>query len=165
MTKMNIFVLSEDPAECAKLHCDKHVVKMVLETAQMLCTAISEFTGGEVLTPYKATHKKHPCVLWAMESIENFLWLAQLGLELSAEYTHRYGKVHKSSEVIHWALENCPRFPHVPMTEFVMCMPDEFKEGRTVVEAYKRYYRDKAYTINMCYSKREAPNFLRGVVQ
>ena len=57
---MNIFYLDKDPQQAAKYHCDKHVVKMILESAQMLCTVVNEISGGQV-TPYKSTHKNHPC--------------------------------------------------------------------------------------------------------
>lgn len=157
---MNIFVLSEDPIECAKLHADVHVVKMPLETAQMLCTAIYLHTEGQVVTPYKPTHKGHPCVLWAKESIENFLWLADLGLQLCFEYTHRYGKTHKSQEVIQWCLMNCPRFPHVPKTEHPLCMPENCKQEDLTVQSYINYYIIKSEAIKMTYTNREIPDFL-----
>lgn len=157
---MNIFVLDEDPIECAKLHCDKHVVKMILETAQLLCTAIYEFTDGELVPPYKPTHKNHPCTLWVRESIENFMWTADLGMQLVAEYKHRYGKDHKSAQVIKWCLENCPRFPHVPMTTRPLCMPEECKQGDNTVTSYINYYILKSFDIDMRYTNRETPEWL-----
>ena len=86
---MNIFVLDIDPQLAASLHLDKHVVKMPLETAQMLCTINAEF-GIDV--PYKATHKNHPCTLWAKATKANYQWLTALGLNLCYEYTYRYKK-------------------------------------------------------------------------
>lgn len=157
---MNIFVLDEDPVEAAKLHCDKHVVKMLLETAQILCTAIHAHTEGKVVPPYKPTHKSHPCTLWAMESIENFMWLADLGVQLSIEYTHRFKKVHKSAAVISWCLENCPKFPHVPMTPHVLCMPEECKQDNLAVQSYINYYIVKSEQIDMRYTNREQPEWL-----
>ena len=79
---MNIFVLDTDIKKCAQYHCDKHVVKMILESVQMLCTALNKkgFT-----TPYKSTHVKHPCVLWVESSHDNFLWLKNLTLALNDE--------------------------------------------------------------------------------
>jgi hypothetical protein len=157
---MNIFVLDNDPIECAKLHCDKHVVKMILETAQLLCTAIHTYTNGELVPPYKPTHKNHPCTVWVRESIENFMWTADLGVQLALEYEHRYGKQHKSAGVISWCLMNCPRFPHVPMTDHVLCMPDECKQDGLAIQSYINYYILKAQTMDMRYTNRERPDWL-----
>lgn len=155
---MNIFVLSEDTEECARLHCDKHVVKMILETAQILCTAINEFSGIE--TPYKPTHRNHPCTRWVQESIENFMWTLDLGLQLSMEYTKRFGKKHKSLKVLSWCAENCPRFPHIPMTDHPLCMPEECKQDGLAVQSYINYYIIKSETIDMRYTNTETPDWL-----
>ena len=84
---MNIFVLSEDPIEAAQMQCDQHVVKMTLETAQMLCTP---FPNGSA--PYKHTHYNHPCNVWVRESKANFIWLCDHGDALAQEYTDRCEK-------------------------------------------------------------------------
>ena len=94
---MNIFLLDEDPALCARYHCDKHVVKMVLETTQILST-VARGLGHDV--GYKPTHAKHPSVLWAGKNSITRLWTYALGLELGKEYTHRYGKTHKSVSML-----------------------------------------------------------------
>lgn len=73
---MNIFVLDEDIEKCARYHCDQHVIKMILESAQMLCTALNKKGHS---TPYRSTHSNHPCVLWVEQSHDNFCWL--IGLE------------------------------------------------------------------------------------
>ena len=98
---MNIFVLDNDPIVAAQSQSDKHVVKMVLETAQMLCAA---FPPGEA--PYKRSYYNHPCTVWARKSDDNYYWLCRHGIALSVEYTHRYGKRHKSQDVIEWCLLN-----------------------------------------------------------
>jgi hypothetical protein len=95
---MNIFVLDNDTRLAALYHCDKHVVKMILETAQLLCTAHRELDGDERaarLSFYRATHKNHPCAKWARETRANYLWLYDLLKWLLHEYTFRYSKVHK----------------------------------------------------------------------
>ncbi len=69
---MNIFALDTDPVTCAQYHCDKHVIKMILESVQMLSTTCS-ILGAEA--PYKPTHANHPCTKWVRESWENFGWL------------------------------------------------------------------------------------------
>lgn len=133
---MNIFILDENPDTAARQHCDKHVVKMILETAQMLCTAHWE-SGGEA--PYKSTHKNHPCTIWARESVDNYKWLCDLGVSLCDEYTLRYGKVHKTQAIIEWLVDNVPNIPDVPMTPFAQAMPDEYK-SKDAVQAYRNYY-------------------------
>ena len=104
---MNIFYLDEDPIIAAKMQCNKHVVKMTLETAQLLCSA---FLPGQA--PYKRSHYNHPSSIWARESRENYRWLLIHGLALAKEYTERYGKVHSSEKVIKWC------FMHVYMLDF-----------------------------------------------
>ncbi len=136
---MNIFFLDEDVRKCAEYHCDKHVVKMILETAQLLCGA--HHMTGQVTdqVPYKLSHKNHPCAVWARQSLSNYLYLCELGLELGKEYTHRYGKRHKSIDVINWCIINKPNIPDIGFTTPAMAMPDEFKTD-SVVESYRNYY-------------------------
>ena len=134
---MNIFVLDNNPKTCAEYHCDKHVIKMILETAQLLCGA-HHMTGSEA--PYRLSHKNHPCSIWVRQSISNYNWLANLGLELCAEYTHRYGKVHKSEEIIRWCVHNIPDLPNEDMTEFACAMPDSCQTYNDPVLNYREYY-------------------------
>ena len=134
---MNIFYLSHDPDEAARVMYNKHVVKMILETAQLLC-GVHHMTGGEA--PYGLSHKNHPCSIWARECIENYVWLCDLGIELCKEYTHRYGKRHKSQEIIEWCMVNHPNIEEKgDLTEFRLAMPDECKIG-DAVESYREYY-------------------------
>jgi len=152
---MNIFVLDNDPTVAAKLHLDKHVVKMPLETAQMLST----INGGH---PYKATHKKHPCTLWAQQTKGNYHWLVQLGFALCKEYSHRYSKRHKCKDVIE-LLKHAPDFiPDGDRTPFAQAMPDECKR-ENAVEAYKEYYRKHKQHI-ASWKNRDIPDFMRGEV-
>jgi hypothetical protein len=133
---VNIFVLDENPRLCAQQHIDKHVVKMPLETAQMLCTAIL-VRGGEAV--YKMAHKNHPCSIWARENRNNFLWLVELGWELCLEYQFRYGKVHKCLSVINDCLMKFQYMPDGGPTDFVQAMPEEYKRMDPVA-AYRAYY-------------------------
>ena len=96
---MNIFILDENVERCASYHCDQHVVKMTLESVQLLCTALNK---KGFVTPYKSTHSKHPCVLWVEESQDNFQWLTALTYALNTEYRYRYDKTvdHKSIAVL-----------------------------------------------------------------
>lgn len=129
---MNIFVLDHDPFIAAQMQCDKHVVKMVLESAQLLC-------GVHKNAPYRCSHKNHPCTLWAKKSLDNYRWLCHHGKELAREYTLRYGKVHASEMVIDWAAANEPNLPTLGLTTFPQCMPAEYK-CNDVVLAYRAYY-------------------------
>ena len=92
---MNIFILDQDPVKSAQFQCNKHVVKMCLETAQLLC---SVFPSG--LAPYKRTHYNHPCAKWARDSWCNYMWLISHGHALCNEYEYRYNKIHKCQEII-----------------------------------------------------------------
>jgi len=136
---MNIFFLDEDVKKCAQYHVDKHVVKMILETAQLLCGVHHVTTHDTSHVPYKLSHKNHPCSIWCRESLSNYLYLCELGLELCKEYTYRYGKRHKSQDVIEWCLINKPNIPDIEFTEPAKAMPDEYKV-KSVVESYRNYY-------------------------
>jgi hypothetical protein len=134
---MNIFILDEDIERCAQYHCDQHVVKMILESAQMLCTALNK--KGHT-TPYRSTHVKHPCVLWVEESFDNFCWLSELAVELNREYRFRFARNtdHKSMAVIS-AISQF-RYERAGLTEFAQAMPDEFKVPGDAVAAYRQFY-------------------------
>ena len=144
---MNIFFLDYDTQKCAQYHCDKHVVKMVLETAQLLCGVHhmtpqlqNNYRTSTVQVPYKLSHKNHPCAIWSRESLSNYLYLCDLGLELCKEYTYRYGKRHKSQDVIEWCLINKPNIVDKNFTTPPKAMPDEYKVN-DVIESYRNYYR------------------------
>ena len=109
---MNIFKLDESPVVSAKYACDKHVVKMILESAQMLCAVHPEGTA-----PYKRSFYNHPCTKWVRESARNYEWLLLHAYALCAEYTSRYDKVHKSEAVIEWCDENRPDLPNKTLTK------------------------------------------------
>lgn len=142
---MNIFVLDRDVRKCAKYHNDKHVVKMILESAQLLCGVHHMVEENTDEVPYRLSHKNHPCSIWSRENISNYLWLCELGLELCKEYSYRYGKRHKSQDVIEWCLTNPPSLPEEDFTEPPKAMPDEYKV-EDVVQSYRNYYcGDKKY--------------------
>ncbi len=146
---MNIFVLDKSPIISAQMQCDKHIVKMPLETAQMLCSVWHRYGEGDKV-PYKEAHRNHPCTLWAGDSAENYEWLWQHGMELCFEYTRRYNKIHKCQQVI-MDLDKL----HATMfyycdtngTVHPQCMPDEYKVGycgdaeiTNSILAYRTYY-------------------------
>ncbi len=150
---MNIFVLDQNPVQAAKMQCDKHVVKMPLETAQLLCNA---YPKGEA--PYRQTHFNHPCSIWARESRENYLWLIEHGLALCAEYTHRYGKTHKSQEVILWCKDNISKlhFSKETRSRFTLCFDKKFQIGNAI-DSYRNYYKIEKRRIAKWEKNRKPP--------
>ena len=138
---MNIFYLSPHPQTAAQWHCDKHVVKMILEYAQLLSTAHHELDGVPSIECYKSTHKNHPSAVWARENVKHYRWLWALLYETCAEYTRRYGKVHATERKgIVQNLFNVPHeIPKGKWREPPQCMPDEYKHKSTV-KAYQNYY-------------------------
>lgn len=133
---MNIFYLDRDPSLCAQYHCDKHVIKMILESAQLLCNA-HHHTGGS--PPYKQTHKNHPCSVWVRQSKSNYDWLLSLGFALCSEYTKRYGRVHKTQAVLEWLKATDPKLPVKTFVDPPQAMPEEYR-GLDTIQAYKAYY-------------------------
>ena len=153
---MNIFVLSKDPKQAAKWHMDKHIVKMPLETAQILCTVRHQY--GDDKAPYRPTHIHHPCCQWAAESVENYVWLCILGIELCNEYAYRYGKKHKCEAIIEDCLKHTPkRIANKGRTPFVQAMPSNCKMDDPVL-AYRNYYiTEKSHLAS--WSNRENPDW------
>lgn len=152
---MNIFVLDNNPVIAAQMQCDRHVVKMVLESAQMLCTTVSLF-GGEA--QYRKAHVNHPCTIWARETLGNFIWLCDHGMALAKEYTHRYGKVHKSQAVIQHCMEQRPRWLDRRTTPQPLCMPEQYR-GDTVVASYRAFYLGEKAHFAQWNKTREAPDW------
>ena len=151
---MNIFVLDKCPVKSAQFQYDKHVVKMILESAQMLCSVYHEHNIGNV--PYKKTHHNHPC------SMDNFNWLVDHALALCKEYTHRYDKTHKSQSVIEWCRENAFKLsiPRVGITPFAQAMPDEYKNDNPV-QAYRSYYIATKLNNNPKWTNRDMPTIFK----
>lgn len=135
---MNIFALDECPATAARYHCLKHTVKMPVEYAQILSTA-SHING--MPQGYKPTHQKHPSTRWASESLENWLWLRELALNLGSHFHWVYGKHHKSISVIKEL--SVPPIPSNGLTPVYLAMPDALKgqKWESHVDAYRTYYR------------------------
>ena len=140
---MNLFFLSLDPTRAAQMQCDKHVVKMILEVAQMLSTACWHRAPlRHCLNIYKETHRNHPMAVWVRSTRGNFLWTVLHGLALCEEYTKRYQRTHKSEKLIRKfskIVEDLD-FKAEAWTEPPQCMPDEYKKAK-VVAAYRAYYK------------------------
>lgn len=178
---MNIFYLSSDPGECARQHCDKHVVKMIVEYAQLMSTAHrlldgvatkgkTANTGRSVVRwvlpddredhVYLAGHVNHPSAVWTRESAENYKWLYSLWLELMDEYTFRYGKQHACTKLI-GHLANVPNnIRHTGLTVVPQCMPDEYKVAGDTIAAYKNFYCGSKSRFAK-WTKRDAPNWYK----
>jgi hypothetical protein len=151
---MNIFILDKDVTKCAQFHTDKHVVKMILESAQMLCAAVI-LSGGEA--PYRLTHKNHPCTVWARESLSNWLWLRDLMEALNIEWKYRYG--HTRNHLSWDKVKNLtpPSIEDKGLTKFAMAMPDSYKTADPIV-AYRTYYlNDKRHIAS--WTRREKPSW------
>ena len=145
---MNIFYLSEDPNEAAKYMYNKHVVKMILESAQLLCTAHIISDGEAADVPYKATHKNHPSAIWTRESVSNYIWLYDHMIALGNEYTRRYGKKHLTILKCSGALCKAPNnVTKVDLTPMPQCMPDQYKVPGNSVEAYWNYYEAEKVSV------------------
>ena len=146
---MNIFVLDNNIERCARYHCDQHVVKMVLESAQILCTAL---TINGYTTPYRPTHQKH-------ESFDNFIWLRSLAFALNKEYRYRYERNadHKSIAVIE-ALSGMHYACH-GRTPFAQTMPEQYSNADSPVAAYRNYYRGEKLRFAR-WTKRRRPRWI-----
>jgi hypothetical protein len=182
---MNIFVLDEHPVIAAQSQCNAHVVKMVLESAQMLSTAHRLLDGKmtvvnvngrakkEWVLPderdglvYKAVHTKHPCTVWTMKSRANYVWHWNHFVALCEEYTHRYGKIHMTDTKLRHVLAQPPEnIPDKPMTTFALalkanpeCMfPDD------PVRSYREYYKTKQVKFKMNWTAREIPSWFKEI--
>jgi len=177
---MNIFALHSSPKITAQWHVDKHVVKMILETTQLLtncyyksCELVGSeqteeeiiedvFTGFPRERPYKPTHMNHPCTLWAADCKENWEWLLRLGQELCQEYTFRYGKQHACSPLLQWMSHHHPVLPESltgSTTPFVCVMPDKYKLTESPIRNYRLYYTFGKTEIHS-WKDREIPFFI-----
>lgn len=135
---MNIFATFDCPIKSARYLDNKRVIKMILESAQMLSTAIN-FYGGKA--PYKSTHINHPCSVWVRESRVNYIWLLRHFIALSQEYTKRYGKIHKSSQYTEFFKENELSIPNGIPTPFPNCTT--LKHVGNTHLAYRLYLNKK----------------------
>jgi hypothetical protein len=161
---MNIFYLDHDPKLCAQYHVDRHVVKMILESAQLLCTALNVLAGEQV-TPYKTTHVNHPCSIWVRESYLNWSYVWQLMFELEKEWNFRFdhNKTHKSIQafldqggIVDMAEKYLPRVYRTPV---VLAMPEHCKVAFDPVESYRNYYREEKVHLHK-WTKRGQPEWL-----
>ncbi len=161
---MNIFYLSKNPKECAEMHLDKHVVKMIIEYSQLMSTAHRVLDGQEYydltannrkikrwrlddkreVVMMKASHVSHPSGVWVRQSDSNYTWLYQMWDYLCAEYTYRYGKIHSVETRMKNALVALPNnIPEGNFTDPTPAMPDECKIAGNSLASYHKYYLEK----------------------
>ena len=180
---MNIFILDNDPVKAAQQQCDKHVPKMIVESAQMLSTAHRMLDGtlerrasksGKRMVHYfklederrenllyKAVHFNHPCTIWTRESSSNYRWHYEHFIALCREYTYRYGKTHKTESVLGLELGLLPK--NITMgdyTPFKLAMksnPECMFEDP--IKSYRAFYQTKQHRFNMIWTKRDVPGW------
>ena len=144
---MNIFYLDSDPVKAAQVQYNKHVVKMILESAQMLCTAHHHYDNGHNV-PYKKAHYNHPSTIWCRQNASQYMWLYDHMIALGKEYTKRYKKTHltitKCAEVLK---QLPPTIPETIFTEPPQCMPDVYKVPGCSITAYWNYYEQEKHTV------------------
>lgn len=159
---MNIFYLSKDAKVAAEYHNDKHVVKMILESAQMLCTAHRVLDDSQDGRLYRATHKNHPSTVWVRKSINNYMWLYELFCSLCDEYTYRYGKTHLTDSKLRYVLNQAPmNISQDAFTQPPQAMPDRYRSADSIL-SYRNYYKfEKNHLAS--WSKRPIPEWY-GVV-
>jgi hypothetical protein len=178
---MNIFILDNDPVIAAQEQCDKHVVKMIVESAQMLSTVHRMLDGTMERRPsksgamiqyfkltdkrenilYKACHFNHPSTIWTRESWLNYEWHYKHFIALCDEYTYRYGKIHSTDTKLRVALKDMPKnIPIKEMTPFKLAMgsnPECMFED--AVKSYRAFYHTKQAKFNMAWTKRPQPEW------
>jgi len=163
--QMNIFVLDLDPKKAARDHCDNHIVKMVLEGAQILGSTHWISNGvikkKEILSlekpeeiwkkfprmdesgkvkPYGIGFANHPSSKWSRYCIENWQWLVDLCIEMTYEHERRWGKITTMRKVIEWFASNPPQLlSNGKISAFYQAVPDHIK-GDDPVHAYRLYY-------------------------
>ena len=147
---------------CVSYYSDKHLVKMQLESAQLLCTAV--VLSGDV-APYKPTHVNHPCSIWTRQSLQNFLYLRDLAFCMEKEWIWRFhkgkSKTHKAIDAVRTLI--IPNLPDIGLTPFALAMPAEYK-GNDPIESYRAYYSHEKQTYtrkgivkNHIWTKRDKP--------
>tara|TARA_B100000424_G_scaffold161965_1_gene124072 strand:+ start:84 stop:620 length:537 start_codon:yes stop_codon:yes gene_type:complete len=177
---MNIFYLHKEPEVSARLHCDKHVVKMIIEYAQMLSTAHRMVDGEQYYglskngrriarwrhpnsnlenVLYKASHINHPSAVWVRENAIQYQYMYDLFVALCDEYTYRYGKVHMTDSKLRDVLNNIPdKMPLGDWREPPQAMPDDVK-SESSLDAYHKYYREYKKSFAK-WTNREVPQFM-----
>ena len=163
---MNILFLDSDIKKCAQYHVDKHVVKQRLELAQLACTAhhvLGDIDSSKI--PYKPTHKNHPSAIWVRESLFNYMYVVNLGLELCKEMRHRFNTPHqKTEEVLLWLKENPIQVNDCFMSKPKLAVGEKIIENddywNYAVDNYRNYYNETKQHL-FKWSNRETPEWIK----
>ena len=182
---MNLFILDSDPVKAAQLQCDKHVVKMIVESAQMLSTAHRMLDGvlkrapsksGKTMSKhwtlpddrddvlYKAVHMAHPCTVWTMKSNNNYTWHWVHFAALCDEYTYRYKKVHATDKLLREKLKSLPRnidVGYLTQKPLAMKSNPECMFPDDPVKSYRMFYQTKQDRFKMVWTGREVPEWFK----
>ena len=190
---MNLFILNDDPVIAAQEQCDKHVVKMIVESAQMLSTVHRMLDGTKEKRPsksgkrmvdyyklnddredtlYKAVHFNHPCTVWSRESCCNYSWHYEHFVALCDEYTYRYEKIHSTDTKLRDILKFIPKNinRNAGMTPFKLAMKSNPEcvvhglGGTDAVLSYQNFYQTKQSRFKMEWTKRQRPEWFNAVV-
>ena len=177
---MNIFYVDPCPAAAAQALVDKHCVKMILESAQLLSTAHRVLDGEEYEGKsqsgrkarrwrlpdqrehilYSATHINHPSAVWCRQSVENYIWLVDHLYALMQEYTFRYGKQHKCYGELSYLLQSPPhKLKEWDWTPMPSCMVEEYIVSNDPIENYRNYYRAGKTNLHK-WTKRQPPEWI-----
>lgn len=144
---MNLFYLDKNIVKCAQAHCDKHVNKMILESAQLLASAIhitEPDLAKEIPDLYRLTHKNHPCAIWARSSINHYLYLMDLMEALNEECQYRYEHCKDHTSLVKLRSWPYPTIQDIRFVEPPKCVTDDLKAVPSTIDAYRAYYnRDK----------------------
>lgn len=178
---MNIFYLDPNPKTCAEMHLNKHVVKMIIEYAQLMSTAHRILDGEEYIdltangrrikrwrmddsvmeqTLYKASHINHPSAIWSRKNQQNYYWLYSMWCYLLDEYTHRYNKIHACARLKD-VLKSYPK--NIPLGIFyepTPAMPEECKVPGDSLASYHKYYVERKNHFAK-WTKRDVPNWYK----
>jgi len=184
---MNIFYLHEDPRQCAEWMVNRHVVKMILETAHLLSTAHRVLDGKETIVEgwvdefgirhrkkklytlddyrdsilYRASHINHPSAIWTRSSVENYNWLVDHLFALSDEYTYRYNKRHVTMAKMGYEIQSPPHnLKEWDRTPMPSCMDDVYKISDDPIINYRNYYRYGKDTSLHKWKKRDRPEWM-----
>lgn len=166
---MNIFFLSWVIDICVQYHCDKHVIKMILETTQLLSTChhvvdpIKAEDYEKLGLIYRKTHPNHPCSLWLRDCKENYIWLCHFGLALCKEYAYRYDKQpsdHKCHRMLMFLIHHVPSLPsnNGVITQPKLAMPDQYKTADPIY-SYRMYYLNEKQRM-LVWRKRSPPTWV-----
>jgi hypothetical protein len=182
---MNIFYVDSDPEVAARNMVDRHVVKMILETAQLLSTAHRVIDGEEFVGQtqsgrkakrwrlsgkadaimYAATHINHPSAVWVRENSANYAWLYDHLLALGREYTYRYGRTHLTIDKLKDILRDAPANIEQSkvMTKMPSCMDKQYIISLDPIINYRNYY-NYGKTDLLRWSNRPPPQWIDGTV-